>query len=197
MKVIKNKESNIPKEDFHLYRFRGSPIFWRQKAAQLKHASELLWPHAEKHLEEISDYIRNKKEFDFSFFERGTFAIYLSLIGYSTECLLKGLIIKDNPVFISDGRLPRSITTHNLIVLAKIAKIQLSRHEEIFCEQALKAMIVDARYPVSKEVQDISNCIPVGGHCKKVYEQIFDRIYPQLNHFVLSEKDGAPILHSI
>ena len=128
------------RKDEIVFKVKASPYFWRQKAEELKFASEILWPSVQNRQNKISKSIENDIEIDFNKIEPDTFSIFLSLIGFSTECLFKGVAVRDNPSFVYNGKLAKHLTSHDLIKLAKIAKIQLSQNEEIFCKQAYKAV---------------------------------------------------------
>lgn len=95
--------SRLFKKDYeNIFRFKANPYFWREKAKELKFAAEIIWPHAENRLHTLNENIRNNPTgFNILDLEPDTFPIFLSLIGFSTECLFKATIIKNNPSFIS------------------------------------------------------------------------------------------------
>lgn len=165
----------LTKNDELLFKVKASPIFWRQKAEELKCASELIWPHATARLDKIID------EPDLSKLGPNTFSIYLSLIGFSTECLFKASAIRDNPGFVSNGNLSSKLREHDLIKLAKLAKIGLSQNEHIFCKQAYRAMIIDSRYPIALGSETIIGVMLIGGNCKEVFENLYNKLYPNLD----------------
>ncbi|MBK7816420.1 MAG: DUF262 domain-containing protein [Sphingobacteriaceae bacterium] len=94
-------------------------------------------------------------------------SIPLSLMGFSIECLLKALIVRDNPSFIANGILARKLRSHDLIKLAKTAKVNLSRDEEVFCTQAIRAMTIDSRYPTGLSASDEQTSMDFGGNARK------------------------------
>jgi hypothetical protein len=168
--------SRLFKKDDELYfKVKASPIFWRQKAEEMKCASELIWPHAIARLDKIT------VESDLTKLEPDTFSIYLSLIGFSTECLFKASVIRDNPEFVSNGTLSSKLRGHDLAKLAKLAKIELSQNEQIFCKQAYRAMVVDSRYPIALEAEPINGVVEIGGNCKEVFESLYNKLYPTLD----------------
>jgi hypothetical protein len=170
------------KNDELIFKVKASPIFWRIKAEELKYASELIWPHAIARLDKISI------EPDLSKLEPDTFSIYLSLIGFSTECLFKASAIRDNPEFVSNGTLASKLRGHDLIKLANLAKIGLSQNEQIFCKQAYRAMVVDSRYPIALESEPINGVMMIGGNCKEVFESLYNKLYPNLNQINSNKK---------
>lgn len=175
------------KKDEITFKVKASPLFWRQKAEESKYAAELIWPHAEGRLNKILEST-NDPNFDIHQLEPNTFSIFLSLLGFSTECLFKAAIIRDNPSFVSNGVLSSKVRGHNLIELAKLAKINLSHDERIFCEQAQRAMVVESRYPIAKVAESPNTSIEIGSHCKEVFEALFNRIHPAVGQLHASKK---------
>lgn len=177
------------KQDQLVFKVMASPFFWRQKAEELKFASEIIWPHAEGRLNQITKYAEEgNMNFDINSLEPDTFSIFLSLLGFSTEALFKGVIIRDNPSYVSNGKLSSKLTTHDLVKLSKIAKITLSQHEEIFCGHAYKAMMIESRYPIPKDMNERENSMAIGGHCKDVFTGLYDRLHPTLGQFYKTKK---------
>jgi hypothetical protein len=170
-------------EEF-IFRIKASPMFWREKAKELQFASEILWPYFEKRFDIIYSHINDPLSLDVNSLDPDVFPIYLSLIGFSTEALFKGIIVRDNPQFVAHGKISREITIHDLNKLALIAKYQLSQEESIFCKQAYKAMIIESRYPVAKNKDEEIYENEIGGHCKEVFTNLFDKIYPTLNNVI-------------
>jgi len=176
------------KQDEIFFKVKGSPYFWRQKAQELKYAAEVLWPGAEERMSEMTRLASAEGELNLDSLPPDTFPIFLSLIGFSTECLFKGVAIRDNPAFISNGTLASKLTSHDLVKLAAVAKIPLSHHEKLFCQQAFKAMVVDSRYPIAKVIGEPDNSMEIGGHCKEVFNGIYERLYPTLGQLHAGKK---------
>ena len=176
------------KQDELVYKVKASPFFWRQKAEELKFAAEILWPHAEERLNKTIESAEENSEFDVNSLEPDIFSIFLSLLGFSTEALFKGVIIRDNPFYVSNGKLCSKLTTHDLLKLAKRAKLSLSQHEKIFCKQAYKAMIIESRYPIPKDNSETDYSMEIGGHCKDVFTGLYKRLYPTLGLFNKTKK---------
>jgi len=174
----------VTKEDMiAFFKVQASPFFWREKAEQLKFAAEILWPHAKSRYDIIIKSVKEKKELNLKILVPDTFSIFLSLLGFSTEALLKGVIIRDNPSYVSNGILSSKLTIHDLIALSKIAQLPLSKNEKIFCKQAYKAMMVESRYPIPKGIEKPNYALEIGGHCKEVFTGLYERLYPTLGQF--------------
>ena len=176
--------------EHEMFRFKASPLFWQQKAGELKHAAELLWPECQRQKQLLTDFlqarmvdINHPAPSDPHFI----FPIYMALIGFSTECLFKGIILKDNPKYIGNGHLHKDLRTHDLDRLARLTSKELSRNERIFCRQAVPYMTVKHRYPVPTAHNGLSTTSERGGHCREVFLAMYARLYPELN-FVVPRK---------
>lgn len=176
------------KQNELVFKVIASPIFWRMKAEELKYASEILWPHAEERLKKVTKLSDSNSEFNANSLVPDVFFISLSLMGYSIEVLFKGIIIRDNPNYVSNGKLSSKLSTHDLIKLSKFAKLTLSQYESIFCRQAYHAMMVESRYPIPKEFCDTYYSPEIGGHCKEVFTGLYNRLYPTLDRFYRAKK---------
>jgi len=176
------------KRDELFFKVKASPFFWRQKAEELKFAAKIIWPYAEERYNRIVKSAKEKSELDINSLDPDTFSIYLSLSGFSTEALFKGVIIRDNPSFVSNGKLSSKLTTHDLIKLSKLAKIALSQNEGIFCRQAYRAMIIESRYPIPKDIGDTNHSMEIGGHCMELFNGLYDRLYPTIGQIGVNKK---------
>ncbi len=177
-----------PREEDLYFKVKASPYFWRQKAEELKYAAEIIWPYTDARQKKMYDLIDDKKAIEIKNLEPHTFDIYLSLIGFCTEALFKGVIIKDNPSFVSNGKLSSKLTTHDLIKLSKIGRIELTQHEIIFCGQAYEAMTVGSRYPIPKDFNSFNRSMEIGGHCREVFLKLYDKLYPTIDQFYTNNK---------
>lgn len=168
-----------------LFAFHASPFFWANKAHSLLHAAELLWPDSAALAEHVGSDLPSKscryqygpidRDFEFHPF---TFPIWMALMGFSIECLLKGLIIKGHPEYVSNGKLAKQLQTHDLRKLARICQLRLSKHERIYFEQVIPMMIDEYRYPIGKEQPQTVPALQLGGHARDVALGLFDRLYP-------------------
>lgn len=162
-----------------IFTVKASPIFWRQKAEELKYASDILLSYATDRSNAINKQI-NKKTFDLSKLPPSVYAQAFALLGFSLECLFKASIIRDNPSLIKNGKLSKLLWSHNLVKLAVLAKITLNADEEYACERLTEDMLKDFRYPINKEkegeksITKLTN-IPVLGAI------LYYRIHPTVN----------------
>lgn len=174
-------------EKIDLYKVMGSPYFWRRKAKELKFSAEILFPVAKEQIEKSVSVIKDKN-FDPDEYN-WVHPTYMALIGFSTECLFKAAIIRDNPAFVSNGKLAKSLKTHNLIKLAKLAKIHLTYDEEKFCEEAYEYMEW-YRYPIPYDIKEksffessITNRESANSPPDEIFTELFNRICPTIGRF--------------
>jgi hypothetical protein len=177
----------MPESKEHQYfRMHASPFFWGVKAAQLRHAAELLWPECERQINDIMKRVERKAEEE-KVSWISTFEIYGALLGFSIECLFKGKAILEDQTLISNGVLARKVQTHNLRKLARIAKVQLSQNEGVFCDQAQRMMETEFRYPIPKSHNLRVEGFQQGGKWPDVFEGLYDRLHPNLNVLIQSQ----------
>lgn len=162
-------------EEDIVFKVKAKPIFWKKKAEELKFVVDTLWPLHENRFQLIMDNL-GKKEFEYSSLEPDTFSICLALMGYSIEVLLKGIIIKNNPQFVSNGKMSGKLKTHDLDYLAKVANITLSKNEKIFFEQAHQAILIDSRYPIPSKKEELSSSMTIGGNCIEEHLNLYNRL---------------------
>jgi hypothetical protein len=185
-KKNKNKKPVLPnpcgftEEEMHqIYKAKAHPLFWKQKAEELKYSAELLLPSAKKYMEELNELVK-EENLDLSGLPPSVFSTVDGLMGFSLECLLKGCIIKDNPHFMDNGEQNNEMHTHDLVKLAEKAKINLNSDEIYVCQNLTKVMYVDFRYPVDKYAtirQGSSKVI----NFDEVFNGLYNRIHSMLN----------------
>lgn len=106
---------------------------------------------------------------------------YFLLAGFALENAVKGLLIAQNPEYISQGELRGGLATHRLTTLiARIPDLALSDSEATLCH-ALEAAIPSwGRYPVPKRPRDLTKEIPATRELWSVYTQLFSRVARKL-----------------
>ena len=82
----------------------SNPSAWLLEANHLKKAADRICWLDQGH-QETED-----PDFDYSFI----YPIYRILIGFSFENLLKGILIAQNAIFMEDGEIRKTFTTHNM-----------------------------------------------------------------------------------
>ncbi|MBL7936115.1 MAG: hypothetical protein JNM51_09955, partial [Bacteroidia bacterium] len=178
-KSIDNPCGFTDEEMNQLFRVKASPLFWRQKAEELKYASDILLRYANDRSDAMMKQI-NKKKVDLAKLPPSVYAQAFALLGFSLECLFKATIIRDNPDLTTNGKLSKLLWSHDLIKLAALAKIPLNADEQYACERLTDDMLKDFRYPINKEKETKSKniqitSIPVLGAI------LYYRIHPTVN----------------
>lgn len=173
----------------HDFLIRSSPLFWAHKAHSLLHAAELLWPEIEAQLSQpIEEVGTQTRQHTYGSVERTfflhphTFPIYMALMGFSIECLLKGIIILKKPYLVNNGSIDKSLKTHDLRALAGTAGVELTRNQRIFLDQATSYIKTEFRYPVAQSVKDEGQAIQLGGHAREESLEMFHLLYPIVEH---------------
>ena len=173
-----------------LYYVKASPIFWRQKAEELKYASDILFPYALRRNAKLSQDA-NKKDFDLGKLQPSVFSQAFALLGFSLECLFKATLIRNNPSFTSGGKLSKIMTNHNLSSLATLAKINLNSDEIYACERLTEIMLKDFRYPINKEIEKTNRMGSRVINIPKISQGIYQRLHSTVNQ--LHTSGGAVI----
>lgn len=177
-------------EMFGLYRIKSSPLYWRQKAEELKYSADVLWPIALRKLDKINSAIKKNKAPDFQKLPPDVFNTAKGLLGFSLECLFKAVIIRDNPNLIDKGEQNNKLKTHNLLKLAEIGKIALNSDERHTCEVLTDAMYVDFRYPTDQKITPQKGGMTVGRSIIDVGNELYDKLHGTVNQ-IHTVKGGA------
>ena len=74
--------------------------------------------------------------------------VFLMLAGLALECIVKGILIKEDPSIVRDGRLPEWLTSHNLLELLKRVDVVVDEPQREFVRRAAVAVVWEGRYPV-------------------------------------------------
>jgi hypothetical protein len=122
----------------------SSPDNWCSCASELKNAFDILWVHEPEGL--ITSIGSNKYFYsNKSSLSRACFL----LAGYAIENLLKGLLITEHPEYVSQGKLSKGLSHHNLSTLAnKITCIKFNSNEQSLLSLLGLYLTNLARYPV-------------------------------------------------
>jgi hypothetical protein len=134
---------------------------WLNSAQSLFKTSELIEPHIHSLWDFIEGNLKNKNEnlgskirevIEFQ-------SIYMMLIAYCIENLLKGYIIECNRERIHSetlrtGKLPTDIKSHNLSALAKKCNLKLTELENNLLRRLSEHAIWYGRYPFGPSVPD-------------------------------------------
>ena len=83
----------------------------------------------------------------------------------------------NHPEHVEQGKLRRGvITKHDLIHLAKEARVTLSDEEHDLCELGSSAIVSWGRYPIPMNVNTMKSKITVNEHIYHVFDELFIRL---------------------
>ena len=162
-----------------LYMIYGSPYFWRKKAEEMDFIVKTLQPTCDDHMSQLMETVRNGKDGEILNLPPNVFDAVLAHMGYSLECLCKGVIIQNNPNYISNGAMAKNLKTHNLGELLKLTGVDVTSYDIGICDLASKA-IEKYRYPIPKNAKeaDCGIMIPMGKNYNEAYNDLYNKLYP-------------------
>lgn len=116
------------------------------------------------------------------------------LCGFAIENALKGIIVANEPSRISDTQLDRELRVHNLVELARLAKIQLSFEEGHICTNLSTVVEWAGRYPVATKAEkqiigardqliDWEDVPVLRIFCRKIIDALKERVDHQLPRY--------------
>ncbi len=135
---------------------------WFLSARRLKRSADILWDIYETDANKMFEEEANILELEN--LEIGGVSMFIS--GLSIENLLKALLIKDNPNVVASGKLKQwPASGHDLIELAKEARISLDCAETALLKSLTTFVLWAGRYPVPKTVTRFRpEALPDGTH---------------------------------
>jgi hypothetical protein len=147
---------------------------WRSVASHLMGTAVLIWPAIERGFADFMDE-RTRSQGEEGLRHRGPFYV---LAGLSIENLLKAVIIqarsaRGEPI-IAGKKLVGDLKTHDLVLLARRAGIEVSKVEEDLLVRLKQYVTWAGRYPIplhESEVADNSS----GTMDKLLIERVFSR----------------------
>lgn len=126
-------------DDFH--RLLRNASFWMNKAVSLRASAGAVWYCMSEKAEEVGKALGQAVPVDFS---RGSWQVYRLLCGMSLELAYKAILVAQG----------KSVpATHNLVRLATLAGIRVSRSEADVLELLHQCVVWEGRYPVPKDVK--------------------------------------------
>ena len=162
----------------------GKPFFWHSKAKQLKRAAWLVWQGVQHDFNESRRFALAYKNHHP---DKGdppqhqhlppVMDPFVLLAALAIENLLKGVLVVDHPEYVKDGKLRgKIIRSHDLLILAKEANVDLDEDEKALCELGTSAIKGWGRYPISADVSKMTSMVAIKGTAGEVFEHLFDRL---------------------
>ena len=143
------------------------PISWLSTSRGLKHAADhiydIYYAASEQQLRRIVEEVESGqiqksqtllgKELE-EYLDCQLLPVYLMLMGFSLENLLKGIVIRQQPELLKpDGSF--NLKSHKLVILAQMGNIQLLPEEESTLETLTTATEWASRYSVPLKQEDM------------------------------------------
>jgi len=158
-----------------IFVMKAAPYEWTNLAEELRTSMDYLW-EKEKWRKRISyddiDGYQEKSDISRS---------WLLLAGFAIENLIKGLIIAQNPSFISNGKLCRKLRNHELSKLAKYTDGITFSSEEFGLLDILEKCIPSwGRYPIPIDIDEFTIEEILNTKIKEIFVNLFDK----LNDFI-------------
>lgn len=125
------------------------PRYWFKQAKELDQAAWVIWDAIRVDLTRLSRMEAGSIVPVESAVNANLGGIFWLLAGFALENALKGLIIRNEPDAAIDGRLDRSLRTHNLLRLAKRASVPLTVAEAFYLQVGTQCTTWAGRYPAS------------------------------------------------
>ena len=164
---------------------KAAPNNWEDYADELRISMDYLWDRKDWGVKNEFDDINGYKEN--SLISR----TWLLLAGFAIENLIKGLIIAQNPSYISNGKLSRKLATHEISNLAQSIKdISLSIDEENLLIILEKCIPSWGRYPIPIHIDELSPEINATDKIKESFEILFDKFCTQIEEILKHEWKG-------
>ena len=174
-----------PYDKNQIFVMKAGPDNWLDYAEELRNSMDYLWERKTWGIKMEYDDIDGFKE-------KSTISrTWLLLAGFSIENLIKGLIIAQNPSYISNGKLSRKLATHEISNLAQSIKdISLSIDEENLLIILEKCIPSWGRYPIPIHIDDLSPEINATDKIKETFEALFDKFYNQIEEMLKNTWKG-------
>ena len=169
-----------------IFVMKAGPNNWLDYDEELRNSMDYIWERKTWGTKMEYDDIDGYKE------KSSISRTWLLLAGFAIENLIKGLIIAQNPSYISNGKLSRKLRTHKIFNLAmSIEGITLSEEEQNFLRTLEKCIPSWGRYPIPINIDELSTEINATDKLKETFEALFDKLHNQIEG-ILSKKWKGP-----
>lgn len=161
-------------EDNKQYTFDvdSAPIAWLDYSEELKEIAELIFSKSGL---EINRYPENETGLRL---ERGYFLNY----GFSIENIIKGLLISQNNLFVSNGNLSAEISSNHKLemLIDKIDLLVFDKNERKLLSILSDAIPYWGRYPIPKKFTKVSTKVKMTEKLNQDFNDLWFKIGKQL-----------------
>lgn len=156
------------------------PFFWLKQAKELDRAAMLIWAAVLQDSEWMSQFEVGAEIRLEQVPHVNLGRVFWLNAGFALENLLKGIIVKDKPDSVINGRITGHLKTHNLFKLAKRASIDLNVIEAFYLWVGTQCVMWAGRYPCSTKPEETAP--PVFSESDVIaYRSLFDRLEGQFD----------------
>ena len=165
---------------------RASPDQWSDHAMELRHALDLL-----DNLNEDDLIVTYSSETGSAASKSHVSRTWLLLAGFAIENLLKGLLIAENPSYVSNGHLSRKARHHCLTRLAeRLTSIRLNQGDMVLLSLLESALPSWGRYPIPLSAEDVQEEEFAECNVRTRFATLFDKIDHCLYERIKNGWDG-------
>ena len=156
------------------------PFFWLKQAKELDRAAMVIWAGIEADLQGMSKLPVGTTVVQEQFRNANLGGVFWLNAGLALENVLKGLIVKQQPDVVVNGRLNRDLKTHKLLKLSGLAGANLSVIEAFYLSVATECVIWAGRYPASTTGKEPTASVFSEADVL-AYRNLFDRLVDQFD----------------
>jgi len=168
-----------------IFVMKAAPDQWADYANELRNSMDYLWER--KNWGKIINYDDIDGFTDKSHVSR----TWLLLASFAIENLIKGLLIAQNPMYISNGRLSRELTNHKLLNLARsINGISLTSEEQDLLNILETCIPSWGRYPIPISIDEIRTEVIITDKIKLTFKTLFIKYNNQIEEILTQEWKG-------
>lgn len=151
------------------------PSYWLQQAKELDTAAMLIWSAIRADLESLSRSSVGTAVSLRDVPHANLGGVFWLNAGLALENLFKGIIIQVDPTSVVNGTITKKLKTHNLLVLAKLAALELDATDAFFLWVGTECVAWAGRYPCA--IKPEKSPPPVFSEGDVIaYKRLFDRL---------------------
>lgn len=168
----------LPAEAEH-FAMAADPMFWASHAESLRWAALVLSAEEARQAEAVSHGVRMAEadpNYKWPASPPSVTSHAVMLCAFALENLFKALAIVDDRALVESNRIDRSLRGHDLVELAKLARVDLSPDEARYCELGSNAIRFAGRYPVPLRGEGMYSSISYGRRRGEVFEGLYQRL---------------------
>ena len=160
-------------------RHAHNPGYWFKQAKELDRAAMVIWESIRADFMRLSKLHVGSEITAEQAANANLGGVFWLLAGFALENAFKGIIISNDSAVVVDGRIKRSLGTHDLLRLARRASFALSPGETFYLRVATECTTWAGRYPSSMKGGE-TGLLLFSEADVNVYREIYDRLASEL-----------------